>query len=111
MKKSAIVLGAALVAVSLSAPQLATAGDIVTKSATVTYADLNLSSPAGAKTLYGRIRTAARKVCTVNGESPYEFQNLDKRRCIRSAIDQAVMKVDSPVLVAMHAASNTWKSG
>jgi UrcA family protein len=111
MKKSAIVLGATLVALSLSASQFAAASDTVTQSVTVSYADLNLSNVAGAKTLYGRIRMAARKVCTVDGESPYEFQNVDKRRCIRSAIDQAIIKVGSPVLLAMHQSGNTWKSG
>jgi UrcA family protein len=111
MKKSALVLGAALAALSLSAQQLANAGEAVTQSVTVSYADLDLSNTAGAKTLYGRIRMAARRVCTVDGESPYAFQNLDKQRCIRSAIDQAIIKVGSPVLVAMHEASNTWKSG
>jgi UrcA family protein len=111
MKNSVLVLGAALAALSLSAQQPAYAGETVTQSVTVSYSDLNLSNVAGAKTLYGRIRMAARKVCTVDGESPYEFQNVDKRRCIRSAIDQAIIKVGSPVLVAMHKAGNTWKSG
>lgn len=111
MNKSAIVLSAALVALSLSASQFAAASDTVTQSVTVSYADLNLSNTAGAKTLYSRISKAARKVCSISGESPYAFLDYDKRRCIRSAIDQAVTKVDSPVLLAMHQASNTWKSG
>jgi UrcA family protein len=111
MKKSAIVLSAALVAMSLSASQFAAASDIVTKSVTVSYADLNLSNPSGARTLYQRIRGAARKVCTVAGESPYEVLDLDKRQCIHQAIDQAIMKVNSPVLVAMYKAASTSKSG
>jgi UrcA family protein len=107
MKKSAIVLAAVLVALSLSASQFAAASDTVTQSVTVSYADLNLSNPSGARTLYQRIRGAARKVCTVAGESPYEVQDLDKRKCILDAIDQAVMKVNSPVLVAMYKAKNS----
>ena len=107
MKKSAIVISAATVALSLLAPQFATANDIVTKSITVSYADLNLSHPAGANALYQRIRGAARRVCTVAGESPYEVQDLDKQKCIRDAIDQAVMKVNSPLLVAMYKAKNS----
>lgn len=107
MKKSAIVISAALAALSLSASQFAAASDTVTQSITVSYGDLNLSNPAGASALYQRIRGAARKVCTVAGESPYEVQDLDKRQCILDAIDKAVMKVNSPVLVAMYKAKNS----
>lgn len=107
MKTSAIILGATTVALSLLAPQFATANDTLTRSITVSYADLNLSNPAGASALYQRIRGAARKVCTVAGESPYEVQDLDKRQCIHQAIDQAIMKVNSPVLVAMYKAKNS----
>jgi UrcA family protein len=107
MKNSAIVISAASVTLSLLAPHFSMASDTVTKSITVSYADLNLSNPAGASALYQRIRGAARRVCTVAGESPYEVLGLEKRQCIHQAIDQAIMKVNSPVLVAMYKAKNS----
>jgi UrcA family protein len=107
MKTSAIVLGAATVALSLSAPQFAMASGTVTKSITVPYSDLNLANAAGANALYQRIRGAARKVCTLDGEVWYGTQSPALRQCIHSAIEQAVMKVNSPVLVAMYKAKNS----
>ena len=107
MKKSAIVISAATVALSLLASQFAMASDTVTKSITVAYADLNLANAAGANALYQRIRGAARKVCTLDNESPYALQDSAKRKCIVDAIDQAITKVNSPVLVAMYKAKNS----
>ncbi len=106
MKKSAIVISAATVALSLLTSQFSMASEAVTKSITVSYADLNLASAAGANALYQRIRGAAHKVCTLDNESPYEVQGLAKRKCIVGAIDQAIMKVNSPVLVAMYKAKS-----
>jgi UrcA family protein len=55
------------------------------RTATVSYADLNLATQAGVETLYHRIRVAARNVCG----SPYERQ-LGIRRSIRDCNDAAV---------------------
>jgi UrcA family protein len=78
---------------------------------TVSYADLDISKPAGAKALYRRIAAAARKVCTVNS-----YQGLtmvtQERICTDKAIDNAVKAVGSPALSALrpttmtHLASN-----
>ena len=69
---------------------------------TVHYADLNISTASGATTLYHRILGAARSVC---GEESYEL-DLDARRswddCFRSAVNDAVEKVHSPLLTAVH---------
>jgi UrcA family protein len=107
MKKSAIVISAATVALSLLAPPFAMADETIVKSTTVKYGDLNLASAAGANALYQRIRGAAHRVCTLDNESPYALQDSAKRKCIVDAIDQAVMKVNSPVLVAMYKAKNS----
>ncbi|MCB1624593.1 MAG: UrcA family protein [Pseudomonadales bacterium] len=65
---------------------------------TVSYADLDLSKPAGAETLYGRIAGAARSVC------PYNLRDLREvaagRACMRTAIAKAVADVDKPMLTA-----------
>ncbi len=72
------------------------------RTMTVRYSDLNISTEAGAMTLYQRIRGAARSVC---GEQGYEL-GLDAWRnwnsCFQGAVDGAVEKVHSPVLNAVH---------
>ncbi|HEY9183363.1 MAG TPA: UrcA family protein, partial [Gammaproteobacteria bacterium] len=57
---------------------------------------LNLSTPAGAETLYGRIKAAARLVC--RDEHSYKREAA----CQARAIDNAVMAVGSPLLASVH---------
>lgn len=70
------------------------------QSITVKYHDLDLSTLAGARTLYGRITAAARNVCGYEGRSftDQAFWN----GCYRGAVTDAVAKVDSPLLTAVH---------
>jgi len=72
-------------------------------SATVRYADLNLSTEAGAKALYQRIAYAAKQVCPVA-----DIRDLSRlvvaRACQQAAIAGAVSAVNSPLLAANHAA-------
>jgi UrcA family protein len=76
------------------------------KTMTVHYGDLNISTPAGATTLYHRILGAARTVC---GEEGYEI-GVDARRfwrgCFHAAVNDAVARVHSPLLNAVHRKSN-----
>ena len=68
----------------------------------VKFADLNLSSQAGARALYERIRAAAE-----NGCSYYWFKSdADEVRCVHDAIASAVTKVDSFALFAVYNAKN-----
>ena len=68
----------------------------------VKFADLNLSSPSGARVLYERIRAAAENAC-----SYYWFQSdADQVRCVHDAIANAVTKVDRPALLAVYNAKN-----
>lgn len=106
MKKSAIASGAFIAAVSLLAPPLAMAGEPVVQSIAVSYADLDPSNAAGAKLLYARIRWAARKVCTLDDEMGHVAQSRERAQCIQRAVDQAVMTVNNPVLVAMYRGKN-----
>jgi UrcA family protein len=77
----------------------------------VSYADLDISKPAGAQVLYGRIKAAARHVCALNGYSDLGTMQW-MNRCTDRAIDKAVKDVDSPALSALrpnsviHYASN-----
>jgi UrcA family protein len=89
----------------------ARAADDGLPSKRVSYADLDISKPAGAKVLYSRIVAAARQVCAVNG---YKDLGTMKQvnRCTDHAIDNAVKDVGSPALSALrpnsviHFASN-----
>jgi UrcA family protein len=74
------------------------------KSITVNFKDLDLASGAGAETLYGRLRTAARRVC---GKA--DLRDLrtvgELKRCRTEALDAAVAKINHPRLTAVHGKS------
>jgi UrcA family protein len=69
-------------------------------SETVRFGDLNISHMEGAKVLYGRIHAAARKVCKQSGGTDPVLRLADKA-CIETAVDDAVRKVNAPVLTAL----------
>jgi UrcA family protein len=106
MTKSAIIGGAFIAALSLSAPQFVMAEEPIVQSITVSFADLDPSNAAGARLLYARIRWAARKVCTLDGETGHVAQSWERAQCVQRAVDQAVMTVNNPVLVAMYRGKN-----
>jgi UrcA family protein len=78
----------------------AEAGTPATRSVTVSFRDLDLSSVEGARTLYGRIQSAAKQVCGYAGADLIE-QSIWKS-CYRHAISDAVGKVNSPLLTAVY---------
>ena len=99
-----LIFCAALVAIA--APATAGAvqpvnGDSEFPQASVSYADLDLSRPAGADIMVARIRRAARQVC---GQEL--FADLDRARttraCIRHAMDSAIGQVDAPLVTARY---------
>jgi UrcA family protein len=70
------------------------------QSKVVRFADLDLTKPAGAKALYGRIRAAAHEVCDQSaGSDPILRPAV--HACIDKAIDDAVRKVNAPALTAL----------
>ncbi len=70
---------------------------------TVKFADLDISRSQGAAVLYGRIRTAARNVCSpLDRGDPLE--NIEFNSCVRQSIADAVSAVNAPALTAVHAA-------
>jgi UrcA family protein len=89
----------------------AQAADDALPSKRVSYADLDISKPAGAKVLYGRIVRAAKDVCRSTGYDTLGAAQL-ANRCISDTIDKAVKDVGSPALSALrpnsaiHFASN-----
>jgi len=66
------------------------------RTETVSYADLNLSTQAGAEKLYDRIHAAARRVCVLPGWLAAESA------CVRKAESEAVGKVNTPLLTAYY---------
>lgn len=74
-------------------------------SAHVSYADLDLSTDAGARTLYRRIQGAADKVCP-NVDLRDLTRSVEARKCRLDAIERAVHAVGSPKLAAIQLAAN-----
>jgi UrcA family protein len=88
------------VACALLASQ-AFAQEIEVRSETVHFADLNTDTPSGVAALYGRIHSAAQRVCAVSGE-----RDLGRARvaadCAARAEAAAIDKVDLPKLTAFY---------
>jgi UrcA family protein len=61
----------------------------------VGFSDLDVSTVKGAKTLFLRIRHAAETVC----ESAATWGKKEGEACVRKAVDDAVARVDAPVLM------------
>ena len=75
------------------------------QSTVVHYEDLDLSRPADARRLYGRIKWAARKVCDNNPSS--DIRRLKEyEKCLGQAMTEAVEKVQSEQVTAIHRAHN-----
>jgi UrcA family protein len=72
------------------------------KEQTVSFADLDLSKPAGAQTLYKRIKAAARHVCGPVDNYTYVTPSRGFRECYEKAIADAVAQIDRPSLTALH---------
>jgi len=69
---------------------------------TVSFADLDLSKPAGAQTLYKRIKAAAAYVCGSNGRYTRLGGRKAWRACYDTAVANAVAQIDRPSLTALH---------
>jgi UrcA family protein len=67
----------------------------------VKYGDLNVSSTAGATTLYTRIRLAAETVCHPFNSRDFASQKLFAA-CVHTAMSNAVNEVDQPTLSAIY---------
>ena len=70
----------------------------------VSYADLNLATAAGARTLYARLSNAAERACGSFPTSPALEQRLQYKACYERTLNKAVEKVESQQVRALHAA-------
>lgn len=69
---------------------------------TVKFADLDLTRAEGAATLYSRIHSAARQVCTPTFAT-WEWEAARTARpCVDKAIDRAVAQVNAPALTSYY---------
>jgi UrcA family protein len=80
---------------AFSVPAGAATGDI--PSVTVKFGDLDISRPAGAMKLYGRIQEAANRVCSAYDRSNFAVQ-ANFKACVSDAMSRAIAKVGSPAL-------------
>lgn len=69
----------------------------------VSFADLDLSKPAGAKALYQRLRIAADKACglQVGLREVIDVTNM-KQTCAETALVDAVRNIDNDLLNKLH---------
>ncbi|MGH8210465.1 MAG: UrcA family protein [Steroidobacteraceae bacterium] len=95
----AAVLAGLLLTGSLGVAQAAAPADDV-PSVVVAYGDLDLSTAAGARTLYRRIAIAATQVCPFDGSRDLARLAYN-HACRRDAIARAVRDINSPQLAAL----------
>jgi UrcA family protein len=70
-------------------------------SVCVAYGQLDLSRPADAQVLYGRLQQASSKVC--RWPSHFEVSAYGRwQHCYDGALHQAVLQVNSPALLALY---------
>ena len=67
----------------------------------VSFSDLDLTRPAGAKTLMSRLHGAANDVCGRWEESVEPSARAAVTACVRAAVARAVKQVDQPELTAL----------
>jgi UrcA family protein len=74
----------------------------VSHSVVVSYADLDLADPDGARTLYARLNAAARKVCGPVPSVREHRETADYQACHARALSKAVNRIGSEPLYALH---------
>lgn len=99
-----LLLGlAASLSLGAYAGEVGTTGHVRT-AVKVSYADLDLSETAGARTLYARLKSAAREACGPEPSLRDLRSTADYQACYERALNKAVLGVDSQRLHALHAA-------
>lgn len=98
---------AACVAVSLFAPigASADAGSKVEKQTVrISYNDLDIHSPDGAKQLYARLKRASNTACGVDSYVVLGSieRVMESKQCSRETLDRFVERIDSDALERLH---------
>jgi len=84
---------------------------VVRTQVPVGYDDLNLANPAGARTLYSRLKSAAEQACGSRPSGRDLQEHLNYQSCYDSALDKAVRKVNNGQLQALHRNSADTSAG
>lgn len=101
MNKLTKILGSGVFGLATVVLPAQGADKVITRSSVVQYSDLDLSKPAGVRTLYLRIKDTATELCgpaNVHGFPAF----LEYRACVRKAVDDAVGVVNRPMLSDLH---------
>lgn len=99
------LIGMALLAAALTAhlASAATSDGAAPRQTVVRFADLDLSRPADAHRLYGRIKKAAREVCDIQPSAGVDSLRIYEG-CLRKAVTDAVAQVQSSEVAAIERA-------
>jgi UrcA family protein len=103
LRVTAVAISSCLLAGAIFTPltSLADSGD-QPPTKVVRFADLNLSTRAGAAALYHRITNAAREVCEPLQPPGSVLSSGAWRSCMRTAVATAVHDVAQPLLTAYY---------
>jgi UrcA family protein len=105
--RTPIIIGAvSALMLNIASIALASAAANNTRSIMVSYGELDISRPVGAQVLYQRIVRAATAVCD-DFTQPYNEMRTRKSTCFKDAVANAVAKVNSEQLFAIHRAHMT----
>ena len=107
MNKTMVTSIAALVVFGLSASATAIAAapsQLSVRSVQVSFADLNINSDEGAQALYTRLQSAAEQACLISNSGSTKPVSVlrDSKACYTSALGNAVARIDSDALKAIH---------
>lgn len=92
-------LAALAIAPGSAQAQPATSQDSV--SVRISYSDLDLSRPAGAREMMGRIQGAARIICGESSANNDLAERTREHACVDAAMDDAVRSLDAPSVSAL----------
>ena len=102
-RRSAMALTVLVTCTAVGAVGSANAASADTSALTVRYSDLNLSTQQGAIVLYGRIVSAAYRVCGAGNTLDLDSM-ATARVCREEAIAKAVRNVNNTMLASVYAA-------
>lgn len=77
------------------------------KQIAVNYADLDVSSSAGAQALIDRMRQAARRACDLPPDRRTLFMYRYYQSCVAAALDRGVASVNSPMVTELYRGNRT----
>jgi UrcA family protein len=107
---SRFVLGAAVVACTLSTGNVAAAGREVLVAIHVSAQGLDISQPAGAEEFYTRLKHAAQVACT-HGDRVDLEPSPDPAGCYETALGDAIRSANVPLLTLFYLKTHTlWQA-